>query len=442
MEERENAISLSTVKLDTNDPTTFTISEEEAAKVRNIAMNNSSEDLSPEIKNALGMDYEQKIPKEIHNQICYDEARRNNMKYKEESTKFTDDILKDDNVTKEIIDEISVTEHLNNFNFGNINDYLSSLESLSFLEAVSYKKKIDEEILRWKSCKSMLKAISDLRLDDNVNRELMKTNTLDEYNFTETVENFESSYPENLEKLEKISDKLISIIKDKKEAINTTSDLTNEMTHLMRNKIRRLDPNGLNYSYNKKRMEIVLDAYSKRKDLRFLEMKFNDYLKNSRVNIIRDFKNNENDISKNNPTPVIKELLKVFSNDILFGAYSKLMNICHDDTSLVYLIFGFISKTINSERKSSRDVWAKVFILNLSDMYNNIFDIDIFQDDGEDCYPIKIQKTFCEIGNDFIHKNLKNIKISQTNFGLNYIAPSRSFEPKVELAPENEACVW
>lgn len=463
----KRGIEVKTTRVNPNDPTTFTVSEEDAARLRAMAMNNSSEDLSPEIKAALGMndDYDQKIPKNIHNQICYDEARRNNIKYQEEAKEFTDNLVKD-NATKEILDEGSADEHLNNFDFGDITEYLTKLDSLSFLEAVSYKKKIDAEIARWKSCKSMLKAITDLKLDDKTNRELMKLNTMEDYDFTQTVEEFESTYEENLGKLNQISAKLVSIVNAHKDEMDSTRFLTDEMIHLMEGKINRLDPDGMNYKYNKTRMEIVLNAFKNRRDLSFLSSKFDNYLKSNKINILRDFKDNASNINSGKSTSVINELIKSFSNDIMYGVYSKLMDAFNYDTNAVYLMMGFLAKIMNSERKSARDVWVKVFALNLADSYNNIFDIDILSD-GEVSYITKIHNEFYPKINAFFKVNKLPVKLnSNVTFGLTSSKKTKEEDTETEkeasteesnparglttpyayeevtLSPEDEACVW
>ena len=173
-------IQLNTVKADPENPNTFTVSEEEAAKLRAMAMANSNAELTPEMQAAMGMangNYDQQIPDNIHNYICYDEAKKNAEKYKQEATEFTNNLVPDE-ATRELLDEDEANSSLSSFDFGDIDEYCEKLDGLSFLEAVSYKKKIDTEIARWKSCEGMLKAISEMKLDDSVNRELMKINAM------------------------------------------------------------------------------------------------------------------------------------------------------------------------------------------------------------------------------------------------------------------------
>lgn len=412
-------IRLNSIQRDSKNPNTFRVSEEEAERLRAMAMSNNGSDMTPEMQAALGMvngDYDQRIPKNIHNQICYDEARRNNEKYRSEASEFTDAIVQD-NATREILDEAEATTNLSKFDFGEIDEYLKKLEDLSFLEAVSYKKKIDAEIARWKSCKSMLKAITDLKLDDTTNRELMKINAMEDYNFTESIEDFESHYEENLDKLIKISMKLVEMINSHKHEMDSTRFLTDEMIHLMQVKLDKLDTTALNYEYNKLRMETVINAFQNRRDMSFMQYKLETYLRTSKANIKREFRDNEKAINNNRRTKVINDLIRFFNEDIAYAIYERLMYAFNDDIYATYLMMCLLAKIMNAEKKTSKDVWAKVFALNLSDIYNNIFDIDILSD-GEDSYLTKVNKVFYPIIKDFL-KTQKLPKLNNRSaFGL------------------------
>ena len=372
-------IEIKTAKADPNTPNTFTVSEEEGARLRAMAMNNSGSEMTPEMQAAMGMvsgNYSQQIPDRVHNYICYDEAKKNNEKYRQEAEEFTNSVISD-NATKEILDEAEATTNLSQFDFGDISEYLTKLEGLSFLEAVSYKKKVDAEIARWKSCESMLKAISELRLDDTTNRELMKINAMEDFKFMESVEDFESHYDENMDKLLKISNKLVAIVNAHKHEMDSTRFLTNEMVHLMKGKIDKLDPNDMNYDYNRTRMETVKNAFENRLDLSYLRWKFETYLMTNKNNIKKDFRDNAALLNGGRRSKVINDLIRFFNEDIVYSLYERLMYTFSDDTAATYLMMGFIAKIMNTEKKTSKDVWAKVFVLNLSDIYNNIFDIDI-----------------------------------------------------------------
>ena len=439
-------INRTSIQTDPASPNTFKVSEEEAARLRAMAMNNNGSALTPEMQAAMGMingDYNQKIPDKVHNYICYDEARKNNEKYRDEASAFTNAIVQD-NATREILDEAEATTNLSKFDFGNIDEYLIKLEDLSFLEAVSYKKKIDTEIARWKSCKSMLKAISDLKLDDTTNRELMKINAMADYNFTESIEDFESHYEENLEKLNKISIKLVEMVNSHKHEMDSTKFLTNEMIHLMHVKFDKLNSNELNYNYTKNKIKTVIEAFQHRLDLSYLRYKLEIYLKTNKNNIRRDFRDNMKIINSGKRSKVINDLIRYFNEDIVYAMYDRLMSAFSDDTNATYIMMGFIAKIMNTEKKSSKDAYAKVFVLNLSDIYNDIFDIDI----ENYKYMENVESSFYPIIKRFLDSQKMKEKIDN---GINFSLKTPTKKKKnasttdltaVPIAPAEEATVF
>ena len=363
--------------VDSNDPTKFTVSEEDANKLKALAMQNTNEE-----SNAF---------------------------------EFTDNII-EDNATKELLDEAEATTNLSKFDFGDISEYLNKLETLSFLEAVSYKKKIDAEVSRWKSCESMLKAITNLKLDDSVNQELMKINAMEKFEFDQSLEDFESHYEENMNKLEQISTKLVEIVNSHKHEMDSTRFLTDEMVHLMTNKIAKLDPSDINYEYTKSRMETVVNAFKDRKNTDYLENKLRSYLLSNKANIRKDIKDNATAILNNQHTKVINDLIRFFSPDIAYSLYERLASAFGDNMTAVYIMMGFIAKVMNREKKSSNDVWAKVFVLNLSDIYNNIYDIELV---NEESFMDKVERVFYPMIMQFITDNKIRGKLGYGSaFGL------------------------
>ena len=423
----KRGIEIKTAQVDPEDPKSFTVSEEEGARLRSIAMSNS---------NVITVPQNYNIPDNIHNLICYDAAKKNNEKYQKESEEFTNSVISD-NATKEILDEAEATTNLSQFDFGDITEYLNKLEDLSFLEAVSYKKKVDAEIARWKSCESMLKAISELKLDDTTNRELMKINAMEDYKFMESVEDFESHYDANMSKLQKISDKLVSIVDTHKHEMDSTRFLTNEMVHLMKGKLAKLDPSGMNYEYNRSRMETVKNAFENRLDLSYLKNKFEIYLKTNKNNIKKDFKDNANLLNSNRRSKVINDLIRFFNEDIVYALYNQLMGIFCGGTSETYLMMAFIAKVMNTEKKTSKDVWAKVFVLNMSDIYNDIFDIEMVD---KDSYTDQVAHAFFTSAYEFVKKN-SLIKVLNPSISFGLKPTVRKIKNDCEIAANNAGVV-
>ena len=175
-------------------------------------------------------------------------------------------------------------------------------------------------------------------------------------------------------------------------------------------------------------MEIVINAFSNRLDLEYLKNKMEVYLKTNKSNIRRDLRMAED---HRNRAKFLNDLARYFSEDILYALYAELMGTFLDDAKAVYVMMGFLAKVMNTEKKSSRDVWAKVFILNLADIYNNIFDIEPELAEGEDSYIDKIDDVFYSMITDFLSKQ-KDIKVSNNKIHFGVRTPKSKKKELIE----------
>src|SRR5699024_1014959 len=89
-------------------------------------------------------DYDRLVPKEVHNNICYDEARRNIKSLEKETEEDLNNRIPN-NAVKEILNEGDSEDIINQFDLGDITEYLETIKSLSFFEAASLLKRVDKE---------------------------------------------------------------------------------------------------------------------------------------------------------------------------------------------------------------------------------------------------------------------------------------------------------
>lgn len=405
----------------------FRLSEEDAERVRASAMQNSNNNLTQEIKKSMESSStynNSEIPENIHNAIALDEAKHKKAHYREESTKFTDSIISD-NATKEILDEVEATTKLSSMDFGNIDEYLNQLSQLSFLEAISLRKKVDTEIASWKSCRASIDAIAQLKLDDNINREIMQNNTMSEYDIDTTVEDFDKCYEGNLDKLNRIAETLGKIITEHKSEINSTSFLTNEMVSLMQKKVAKLDPAAQNYEFNKIRMERVIRAFQNRMSLVYIHDKLETFLKTNKKYIKKRFRDDKSKIQSYQRTKPINELVRFFNNDMIYNLYETLANIFMKDYDKVYLMLVFLAKVMNTEKSTGNNAWIKVFILNISDINGGIFDIGNSEE-----YFENFDHIITPVIDEYFTKNVVTLDILASNFGLAY--PNNTKDDSIE----------
>ena len=380
-------------------------------------MNNTDDDLDSimnmiesktdeiERMRAQQADYDRLIPAKVHNAICYDEAIKHNEKLRKESDAHMSETIGNNSLV-DILDEGSAEVRINQFDLGDITQYLEDLKTLSFFEAVSLRKKVDAEYVRWKSCNSMLNAVQNLKLDDNQNRQLMELNTLEDYNFSQSVEDFRKVYESNIDKYTQIISVLDNIINTNRQ--NSTTFLTNELLHMIDSRLANLPNTLTNYDYIIKKMNVIKDAFLHRENLQYLALKIESFLKVHRKKIKITFKNDSKELNNGKRTKIINELIRYFSKDIADGYYRQLMKIFHNDFDSVYLMTYFLMKIMNSEKETGKNTYAKVFIMNLSDINAGIYDYD-------ESHGIDYEN---EIGVYFIHPIVTFL--DSNNISLNY----------------------
>ena len=377
----------------------------------------------------MSSDYEQKVPARMHNWICYDEATKNNEKLRKESEEYMQKTVGNKSV-EDILDEGNYKDRLSQFDLGDISDYLEYLKGLSLFEAINLRKRIDEEYTRWKSCKNMIKAVRDLRLEDNQNRDLMLINTLNKYDFSETADQFDAVYESNMEKFEQMIKVLQEII-DKNQT-QSTQFLTNELIHLIDSKSENLPEDATNREFILKKMEVIRAAFADRTDLTYLDNKYTTFLEVNKKRIRKEFKDSAKTIQSRRRTKYINDLVRLFSEKIAYGYYAEIMKCFHDDTDCVYLFTYFLMKVMQNDKQNGKNTWVKVLIMNLSDIHAGIYDIG----DGSG-YEDKISNTFYGVTKDFINKNKISLNCYGTSFGLT----SYTVENKTEDIPQTPEVV-
>lgn len=356
-------------------------------------------------------DYDRLVPKEVHNNICYDEARRNIKSLEKETEEDLNNRIPN-NAVKEILNEGDSEDIINQFDLGDITEYLETIKSLSFFEAASLLKRVDKEYIRWKSCYNMLNAIKNLKLDDSQNRQLMEVNALDQFEFSESMEDFEKVYDTNINKFEQII-KILKDITNQNNGNSTTSFLTNEIVALLEKKMDKLPTNVTNYEYTIRKVTTIVNAFKNRLDVTYLLNKYLTYLTTQKSKIKRFFKDDAKSIQQEKKTKVMNDLVRNFSTGIAYGYLNQLHKVFNDNSDAVYLFTNFLIKTMKSESNTGNDTWVKVLVMNLSDIEGKVFDLD-----DPDKYLEKINDSFYNITMNFLGQNKLTLNKHTITFGI------------------------
>ena len=335
-------------------------------------------------------DYLSKIPAKQDNMITMSIAGD---KVKELKGKMNDEIknTSGDNATADILSETANDNIVyKNYDMSDLDKYTECVDSMTMLESISLKNSVTKELNRLESCHTMIKAVSDLRENfdvvapgkeptmmdrkaagTNVDKQILTANYLDEYGYNESAEEFAQLYDAYKPKLEALAKKIDEHIDSCKDKAASTKYMTNDFLHIIDKKINDMKSTDINYEYNLKKLQTLKNAFSNRTDLTFLTNKLKlfiqnkSHLKNLAKAMTGTFSGIASKLNKNFSEKSLSALIKVIDRDFSCDMY--------------YIIpfLYFLDYICTSEAKSNNDVWVKIFVLNMSDINNDIWDLDM-----------------------------------------------------------------
>ena len=322
--------------------------------------------------------------------------------------------------------EAKAADQLARYDFGAMPLFLAKLKDLTFLELVDLSRRVNNEVARWNGCKTALECIADMKLGDSNNRTVMMLNSMAHFGYNGTQEEFSKDYTEKMEQLKNISAVLTAHIESKKEGLGTTSFTTREMIALMEKRaseieVQSADKSALKYSNH------VIEIFKDRTNFTFLKNRLQIYLKTNK----KDIKRAITEMKGSTMPKCMKILTRIFGNDTMYRVwYTLIMNHIDHDADAVFVLLSFLAKLTETEKNTGNAVWAKVFILNISDCQRKVFDLE---DPSE--YIEKVWSNFHTLIDQFLYNNKINSRIQP---GYNYTFKLEQPEEYVNAISEFE----
>lgn len=356
--------------------------------------------------NSSGMDaeYLSKIPARQHNQITMAVAGD---KVKENTKKMNEEIMKTstDEATTDILAETANDNIIyRNYDMSDLDAYIEKIGSMTMLEAISLKNSVSRELNRLESCHTMVKAVSELRdnfdfvepgkeptamdrrnAGTDVDRSVLTTNYLDQYGYNENIDEFNQLYTDYQPKLQDLIDKLNAHIDECSPKAASTKYMTNDFLHIINKRINNLSETETNYAHLSKSLVNLKNAFENRTSVEWLENKMNTFVKNKNhlKDVSRALTGTMSDVASKLNTKFADKTMHnfvFFINQLWEGNYNKTL-------SFLY----FLNYVCANEADSNLDAWVKVMLLNVSDMTNDIWDLDEI---AENDYALRVRDAF------------------------------------------------
>jgi len=258
------------------------------------------------------------------------------------------------------------------YSMNDIDDYIKKLGTLTHIECAGMLKSVKSHREEMKNIKSMydnLKALeqSELGTDLAVQNaeDQIKANNPNDKDFD--LESFAANYDANMEALDRLQKALEDKVKEGEEKYSSKF-YNDEMIQMLEKRISLLNPDDINYEYNLKRYNVVLNAVQNRTDHNYIIKRLINMGMNKKIRreFLAEMRTKELNIGK------MKGLKRLANSDTLtnvehfmvmhFGHYAK-----------VFLMA--LNRILLSEERTGKDTWAKQIILNASDLELGMFDL-------------------------------------------------------------------
>lgn len=261
--------------------------------------------------------------------------------------------------------EIDVTEDLDK----DLQELLDSIDSMPYIEIGGLKQRTENDVIQLQNVKQFVDTVKEI--DDPTTRKIAEANILDNVKLQTEINDFNTSYEEDMKKFGIIIDKCTAKLNEiPEEERNKTSFLSNSMVESLKYRIDKIDPNNLNYDYIVKKYNEVIHAFEYRMDHTYLIDRAKSFMSNKKnLKMIKKYLSDNGYAKK-----VMKPLSVTIRIEIVKDAMEELLDITGSEKSTILFII-FLSKIMEKEKRSGKDSYVKVMILNLADLHNKVFDL-------------------------------------------------------------------
>ena len=391
-------------------------------------------------------EYLAKIPAKqdnyINMMIAGDKLKELKTKMNEEIEKTSPDEMTNDVLTTAADDNIIYK----NYDMSDLDKYMEKINTMSMLEAVSLKNSVTKELNRLESCHTMVKTVANLRdnfdvvspgkepsaidhknAGTNVNKDIMTANYLDDYGYQESADEFNKLYDVYQPKLTALIETLNKHIDECSKQAASTKYMTNDFLHIINKKINNMKSTDMNYDYNMKKLQMLKTAFENRTDLTYLKNKLEVFSKNKThlKNLAKAMNGTFSDITSKLNGNFAKKTMSAFIKEI----DDNFVGDMYYNITFLY----FLNYVCTSEAKTYADAWVKIFVLNASDIHNDIWDLDI----PAEKYMANTVKEFYPMM-DAIYLYLKQRKVKISSQILTQYNALLNWVPEVEETSESK----
>ncbi|MCM1214012.1 MAG: hypothetical protein NC548_05780 [Lachnospiraceae bacterium] len=259
-----------------------------------------------------------------------------------------------------------------------LENYIEGVGDLSYLELISLRNQMYQNIERIQSCKAAMDQLKTVA--NQLNSAAAMANCLDHYGIDLTSDEFYEMYDLYLPKLRQIMDLCKMHIDGIGERANSTKYMNANMILVLEKRLFSLDNTNPENASKIKELLTTIDVYKNRTDFYWIERKLSNMIQNK-----KQLRMMANTLERGSISDMFGELAKNFAAVNLGGFVTYLQDrLEYEDGDILALLY-CLNRILDVKASGGEETWIKVFVLNISDIMGNIYDLRVTADELQAC---------------------------------------------------------
>lgn len=266
-----------------------------------------------------------------------------------------------------------------------LDEYIKDIENLSYLELVSLRNQMHGNIERIESCKTAMDQLKSAAVQ--LNSAAAMANCLDHYGIDLTADEFYEMYDLYMPKMKQITDLCSINIKGIGPRANSTKYMTGNMILVLEKRLFSLDSTDAANASRIKELTTNIDIYKNRTDFTWIGKKLTNMIQNK-----KQLRLMAKALTSGTVSDIFGTLAQHFAPVNLGGFVTYLQDrLEYEDGDILALLY-CLNRILDVKASGGEETWVKVFVLNISDIMGNIYDLKVTADELQESLDSMLNK--------------------------------------------------
>ena len=280
------------------------------------------------------------------------------------------DVLQDVEGETKIDPSEAENELYKKYGLNELDEYINGIGDLSYLELIALRNQMHGNIERIESCKAAMDQLNSAAA--KLNSAAAMANCLDHYGIDLTSDEFFEMYGLYMPKLRQIIDLCTMHIKGIGSRANSTKYMTANMVLVLEKRLYALDNTNPENASKIKELATNIHIYNNRTDFEWIGKKLSNMIQNK-----KQLRMMAKTMSSGTISDMFGSLARHFAPVNLGGFVTYMQDrLEYEDGDILALLY-CLNRILDVKVSGAEETWVKVFVLNISDIMGNIYDLKV-----------------------------------------------------------------